>query len=147
MVDLSNPFNVTVRVTMDLHNTLLHSVKDGGRGSKAGKRPVIPYDHVQPFNDLLQSNADVEVLSYVGFTEYFDMEVEGGLCQRSALYYVIGLPITEFQPRETPLDAEGLTSACPGSTEGWERPPSRATTTSKTPVARTGTAARTNHPS
>jgi len=34
--------------------------------------------------DLLACNADFEVCSFVGFREYLDMMVEGGLCQRSS---------------------------------------------------------------
>ena len=77
--DLSDPFRTTVRVTIDLNNTLLHNVKDGD-----ASRSVIPYSHLQPVLDLLASNADFEICSYVGFKEYCEMTVEGGLCHRSS---------------------------------------------------------------
>ena len=77
--DLSDPFRTNVVITIDLNNTLLHNVKDGG-----ASRPVIPYSHLQPVLDLLASNADLEIVSFVGFKEYCDMTVEGGLCDRSS---------------------------------------------------------------
>ena len=77
--DHSDPFRTNVRVTIDLNNTLLHNVKDGD-----ASRSVIPYSHLQPVLDLLASNADFEICSYVGFKEYCEMTVEGGLCHRSS---------------------------------------------------------------